>query len=217
MRLTGKWALALVAVPIIILLTIPVHASSWIYTITITDPVGDQGTYPSYYDIVQLDYGYNSTHIGFNITVNDVIPSNSSTGLIFHIWLDVDNDPTTGYDYLGNGSIGADYMVEQVISSTTFAAYLWKYEGSGSDWVWSAVAPVDYSINNDTASYAVSKSNITGLVGSITIAGSTEYGNGSTVDYVIPSNNPLPVPEPWFVVPIALITAGAVYWSRIKQ
>ena len=217
MRFSGMGALVLVAVPVAVLLTIPAHALLWDYTVAVPDPVNDQGTYPSYYDVVQLGYGYNSTHVGFNITVNDAVPPNSTTGLIFHVWLDVDNDPSTGYDYLGNGSVGADYMVEQVISSAAYGAYLYRYNGTGSDWSWVEVAPVYYSINNDTAIYIVNKTYLDGLGGSITIAGSTEDGNGSTADYVIPSDNPLPIPEPWSVAPIALTAAVAIYWLRTRH
>ncbi len=74
-------------------------------------------------------YGYLATPSSLHVYVNATW-STPSTGGLIHLYIDYDNNTSTGYSIYG---VGADYLVE--IQASGYAYYA-EYTGSGSDWSW---------------------------------------------------------------------------------
>lgn len=95
------------------------------------DTSGIDGTYSTI-----NSYGYLATPNGIYFYVNATWSTASSGGLV-HVYIDYDNDPSTGYSY---GGIGADYLIEIQASGYSYVA---EYTGSGSDWSWNELGQID--------------------------------------------------------------------------
>ncbi len=79
--------------------------------------------------------------------------STSSSGGLLHIYVDIDNDYSTGYLLTINSrEIGVDYMVEIY---TDGSARLFQYSGSGSDWSWEQLSMPPIYFNKTLTSYIV--------------------------------------------------------------
>jgi len=96
----------------------------------------------SYLDILNIKGEYRKENIYFSISVAGNIPwfGGVSAG-IYHLYLDVDDDNTTGYRI---EDIGADYMIEYIIGHIPV---LWRYSGNGSNWRWEFAYKEEYMFN----------------------------------------------------------------------
>lgn len=70
-----------------------------------------------------------------------------------HVFIDSDNNPTTGWLTASTPSIGADYMIE---NNT-----LYQYAGTGTDWTWTLVDTITPEMRGYTVSWRVPVSDIT--------------------------------------------------------
>ena len=162
------------------------------YTTT-DDPVGDAT--PDYLDIVSLGGSYDTSTLFFQLQVNGPVPWNGgSSKAIYRVYIDYDNNSSTGYQV---GGIGADYMLEHVIGYTP---KLWKYNGSGTDWAWVFVKREEYLYNpgaETTIVYRVVKADFTTDPANITILGQT----GTSTSVADETGSLVaPVPEPGLLV-----------------
>ncbi len=64
------------------------------------------------------------------------------TSYFYHVFIDVDNDTTTGF-HSGGSHGGFDFMVEN--------GNLWRYSGTNGEWNWQHVAAIAYQIGNTEA------------------------------------------------------------------
>jgi len=82
--------------------------------------------------------------LSFKIKDSHITSGNYRTEAIY---IDADNNPSTGYNRTRIGSIGADYMVE--------GNNLYRYGGDG--WSWNFVSRVNRSVNGDEMEVEFSK------------------------------------------------------------
>jgi chitodextrinase len=70
-----------------------------------------------------------------------------------HVFIDSDNNASTGWITSSNPVIGADYVVEN--------GTLYKYAGSGNDWTWTRVGNITPSVNGYTVTWTVPLADLT--------------------------------------------------------
>lgn len=201
--------------------------ATWVYTREFSDTVGDSEDCPVFTDILIIGYGFNETHVGFNITVNGNIPLPSSSTYWYGVLIDSDNDSSTGHVHWT--SVGADYLLEAWIDTTTMSApdvKLYRYVGNGLSWEWSEVSDAEVSANvygktvtNDTVELVVGKKYLTPLSGEI---GFTVFvsGPGKTCDTAVVASGgegPVPIPEPALPVATSVVIVSATYLFLIKN
>jgi len=217
-----------VALALILVLTaLIIVEATWIYTIEFSDAPGDVGDCPVFADILIIGYGFNETHVGFNITVNGNVPLQSSTTYWYGVLIDSDNDPSTGLAHWT--LIGSDYLLEAWIDTTrvsTPGVKLYRYIGNGSSWEWSVVSNAEVlasvygkTLNNDTIELVVGKKYLTLLSGEISF---TVYvsGSGKTCDLVVVASGgegPVPIPEPALPVAASIVIVSALSLFLIKD
>lgn len=63
--------------------------------------------------------------------------SSTPAGVVFHVYIDQDGSAGTGFQAYG---IGADYLIE---AYDTGQVYLYKYNGTGTDWSWNQLGAVE--------------------------------------------------------------------------
>ncbi|MEB3806473.1 MAG: hypothetical protein GSR73_03050 [Desulfurococcales archaeon] len=186
----------------------PSPSSPWT---TITDDSGDAT--PASLDILYAGSAYTSSLMFFNITLNGPIAWNGGddTG-IYRIYIDADNNPSTGYS---KGGIGVDYMLEHVVG---FVPKLYQYTGDGATWSWTLLSREDYVRNpgeSTIAVYVVPKSDFTGTPLASQVSILAETGQGSSV---VDSTAPQVVPVPEYGLAVALsvlaVAVITIAWFR---
>ncbi len=184
---------------VIYYISIPKPTSTW--TI-ITDEQGDGN--PSSLDILSIGISYNNEYLFFKLSVAGTIAwyGGDDTG-IYRIFIDADNDLSTGYSI---GEIGADYMIEHVVG---YVPKLWKYIGTGTDWKWEFLKREDYLYNPGSSSrviYLVPRNDFdtVPLSSKVFIIGETVQGTTIVDDTkAIPD----PLPESIDIVIIGIVIA----------
>src|SRR4249919_3926623 len=68
----------------------------------------------------------------------------TGTHTFFRVYIDADQSPTKGFVV---GGIKADFLLEN--------GNLWRYTGSGTNWLWAAVTPVTFSNSGGVVSWRV--------------------------------------------------------------
>jgi hypothetical protein len=226
-----------VALSLILILTalITVEAT-WDYMREFSDPPGDIEDCPVYADILIIGYGFNETHVGFNITVNGNIPLPSSSVYWYGVLIDSDNNPLTGLVYWvrideDNWTfIGVDYLLEAWIDITTESTpdvVLLQYAGNGTSWEWSEVSDAEVSasvygknVANDTIELVVGKEHLTPLSGEISFTVYVSKSPEGTCDTFIVApggEGPVPIPEPAVLVATSVVIVSALFLLLIKD
>jgi len=166
------------------------------------DPPGDAS--PSYVDINYVVYAYDSEKITFLFSVRGDINNCYNSAYHYRVYMDVDNDPSTGYQVPGF-PVGAEYFVSWNYVGPTSPAKLFRYVGSGSDWSWDVVSNPGIFIGSYQVKFDVQKSDLSnpGLGSEINILYETYVEGEGRADTVYP-NKVLPVPEP------SLLIAGGI-------
>jgi hypothetical protein len=192
---------------------------------------------PVYADILIIGYGFNETHAGFNITVNGNIPLPSSSVYLYGVFIDSDNDPSTGLTYWApidkdkeNWTfIGADYLLEVWIDTyteSTPGVKLFRYVGNGTSWDVIEVSDAEVSasvygknVANDTIELVVGKNYLTPLSGEISflIYVSNLSGTCDTAIVAPGGEGPVPIPEPALLVATSVVIVSALSLLLIKD
>ena len=106
-----------------------------------TDQTGDAAD--PIFDITSMAGANSDNYMYFNFTINGLFayysPSTSKSN--YTIFIDIDNDPSTGYPIKG---VGAEYRLTYI---SGFAPVLYKYTGTSGEWKWSFKAKEDYIYN----------------------------------------------------------------------
>lgn len=159
-------------------------------------------------DITEVGSAYNDNILFLRMSIHGAYPWNGgSSTAIYRIYIDVDNDPSTGYTVRG---IGADYILEQVVG---YSPKLYRYAGSGTDWTWSFEKREDYIYNpggQQTVVYAIPKSDFTApsLSSEAVLFGQTGQ-DGSVVDDT--GSIAVPIPEPALLIMIGIMASVALF------
>ena len=195
--LTGDYA--------IYYLSKPSPTSGWS---SLSDTAGDAS--PEVYDILYLKSAYNSDLLFFNFTIAGLYPWSGGDTYIYQVFVDADNDASTGYQV---GGLGADYLLEY---EPGFMPRLWLYTGNGSTWSWSVIYKEDYMYNPgelDNVVLLVHKSDFNDpqLASTIKL-----YGQTVNVSELEDSTDTLvaPVPEYDIWVAVAILAASAILLAR---
>ena len=195
--LTGDYA--------IYYLSKPSPTSGWS---SLSDTAGDAS--PEVYDILYLKSAYNSDLLFFNFTIAGLYPWSGGDTYIYQVFVDADNDASTGYQV---GGLGADYLLEY---EPGFMSRLWLYTGNGSTWSWSVIYKEDYMYNPgelDNVVLLVYKSDFNDpqLASTIKL-----YGQTVNVSVLEDSTDTLvaPVPEYGVWVAVAILAASAILLAR---
>ncbi|RLG79122.1 MAG: hypothetical protein DRO10_01105 [Thermoprotei archaeon] len=181
----------------------PQPSSSWT---TVSDVEGDASD--SALDISEVGSAYNTDALFLRLSIYGTYPWNGgSTTAIYRVYIDADNDPTTGYSISGTG---ADYMLEHIIG---YSPKLFRYTGSGTDWTWSFEKREDYIYNpggQQTVVYAIPKSDFTApsLSSEAVLFGQTGQ-DGSVVDDT--GSIAVPIPEPALLIMIGIMASVALF------
>ncbi|WP_448578523.1 hypothetical protein [Thermosphaera sp.] len=218
----------LIAVALALILTFSTTViASWDYTRNFSDPSGDNDGCLGFTDILTIRYGFNGTHVGFNITVKEGIPLPSTTTYYYGVLIDSDNNPSTGLQHWTG--IGVDYLFEAYIDTSTVsnpAVKLFKYAGNGTSWDWNPVSRAEVSasvytetVSNDTIELVVGKNYLTPLAGEVSF---TVYVSGeqATCDIraVFPgAEGPVPIPESATLVVASVLIVSAISLFIIRD
>jgi hypothetical protein len=223
---------------VLILTALITVEATWVYMREFHDAPGDIEDIincPVYADILIIGYGFNETHVGFNITVNGNIPLPSSSVYWYGVLIDSDNNPSTGLAYWARIEedywtfIGADYLLEAWIDTTTESTpdvKLFRYAGNGSSWEWSEVSDAEVSasvygknVANDTIELVVGKNYLTPLSGEISflIYVSNPSGTCDTAIVAPGGEGPVPIPEPALLVATSVVIVSALSLLLIKD
>ncbi|MFZ8791596.1 MAG: hypothetical protein ACO2OS_04885 [Thermosphaera aggregans] len=229
---------------VLILTALITVEATWVYMREFSDALGDVEDIencPVYADIVIIGYGFNETHVGFNITVNGNIPLPSSSVYWYGVFIDSDNDPSTGLIYSAPidkdkenwANIGADYLLEVWIDTyteSTPGVKLFRYVGNGTSWDVIEVSDAKISasvygknVANDTIELVVGKNYLTPLSGEISFLTYVTYGKESSwgrcdAFIVAPGGEgPVPIPEPALLVATSVVIVSALFLLLIKD
>ena len=181
----------------------PQPSSSWT---TVSDVEGDASD--SALDISEVGSAYNTDALFLRLSIYGTYPWNGgSTTAIYRVYIDADNDPTTGYSISGTG---ADYMLEHIIG---YSPKLFRYTGSGTDWTWSFEKREDFIYNpggQQTVVYAIPKSDFTApsLSSEAVLFGQTGQ-DGSVVDDT--ASIAVPIPEHALLIMIGIMASVALF------
>ncbi|WP_052891757.1 hypothetical protein [Thermosphaera aggregans] len=213
---------------VLILTALITVEATWVYIREFSDASGDIENCPVYADILITGYGFNETHVGFNITVNGNVPLPSSSTYWYGVLIDSDNNPSTGLAHWT--LIGVDYLLEAWIDTTTVStpgAKLYRYVGDGSSWEWSEVSDAEVSasvygktVTNDTIELVVGKKYLTPLSGEIGFTIYVSNSSGATCDTAVVASGgegPVPVPEPALLVAASVVIVSALSLFLIKD
>ncbi len=184
----------------------PNPSSSWA---SLSDTAGDAS--PEVYDILYLKLAYNSDLLFFNFTIAGQYPWNGGDTYIYQVFIDADNNASTGYQV---GGIGADYMVEY---QSGFIPRLYLYSGDGSSWSWSIISKEDYLYNpggSDNVIILVRKSDFSDypLESSVRV-----YGQTVETSELKDSTDTLVSPVPEYGMWIALAVLSAVAFFTLRE
>lgn len=190
---------------------------AWDYSGIFSDSITDVSN--DYLNIDTGGYSYDSTQIYLNMTVIGNLRDLgfSNPGYIYNFYLDIDNDPTTGYQVPNTSpQVGGDYMISWTYTSLTNLGYLYKYSTSG----WEQITTLTPYLSTDgkTIGFYVPKDQLSGLGSQLTLAYETRENAATQTDLLQPTDNPLPVPESWFiVVGVALASAVVAFFFLRKS
>ncbi|MGD8780838.1 MAG: DUF4832 domain-containing protein [Ignavibacteria bacterium] len=88
------------------------------------------------------------------IYISYMLAGDFSESYFYHVFFDIDNNPTTGY-HTAESYAGIDFMIEN--------QYLWKYSGENGEWGWTSKGEVDFKIGTvekNRVELAVSKNSL---------------------------------------------------------
>lgn len=114
----------------------------------------------------KLSISASSTTVTFQLTY-------SGTPSYVHVYIDSDQNATTGYPVAG---IGADYLIEN--------GFLYKYAGSGGSWAWTEIKSVALTKSNGVATWNIAPSDL-GSPSAITAVGNYNSVYSSALSYTL--------------------------------
>jgi hypothetical protein len=100
-----------------------------------TDPEGDSSTCET--DILHVSVCSDATNIYFEMRFSCDLPNPLWGGYFYDIWIDADQDPSTGFNAWGT-AIGADYVWEN--------GDLFEHIGGTTEWRWVKLGRSDYTV-----------------------------------------------------------------------
>jgi hypothetical protein len=116
----------------------------------------------------KLSISANATTITFQVTY-------SGTQSFLHVYIDSDQNATTGYPVAG---IGADYLIEN--------GFFYRYAGSGGSWSWTEISSVPLTKSNGVATWYLPRSDL-GSVSAFTAVGNYSSVYSSSLSYTLVS------------------------------
>ncbi len=116
--------------------------------IEVIDAIGDEN--PSGYpetDIVKFSVCIPDSppYLYFKIEINTQISQGPFDELYYEVFIDADNDVSTGFNVVGLGIVGAEYLIEfSVCDNNMYLPKLYRYAGNGNNWNWALISHEDY-------------------------------------------------------------------------
>ncbi|MEB3807245.1 MAG: hypothetical protein GSR73_06995 [Desulfurococcales archaeon] len=192
----------------------PSPTSDWVYQ----SDAKEDTTAPGYLDIVALQSAYDDVYMYFNLSLGSAVPwTGGEDTAIYRFYIDADQDTSTGFYYdKPSPPIGADYLI---VFTVGYVPELYKYDGTGSDWVWTLVENVDYLYNpGDSNSIVIlaPKNAFTQVPLGSQVNVASETGI-SSVNYDYTDDPlPAPVPEPAYLALAVILVTLLLSWKYLR-